>query len=1019
MIPSFEDITGAKANAFPTDGIAAQSRSFGETIEEAFRRGGETIEVHTAIHQALEDDDPLAIQAALYSNTQMQQGRAIDALDGNFLQELLYKSTETIGQIVENVKAAGFGATVGAGAGAVVGGVAGLVIPTIGEEPLTVGAGAWAGAKLGARLGSTEASALMSFREGRGGMYAEMIKQGVSHETAKTYSAYGAIPYALIETLQVATAIPGGKQLLLELKKKTAKKFAGTLAKKYAASLGQEIGEEVLQELVQVGAEDLAKVADDMNVPIDAEYLKERGQRLLDTAVESAKAFALVPLPASAIEASIAVESSKIEAEMVAARERVTTSEPFEISVEDMASPHTKLQAALDNSVRTINAQETLRKEERSSRFGEVSKVIKESSSENWLQNAKRELKGEYTALSIDPISDQINPAVHTELMEDIRTAPSRNVLTDLEAVSLGDAYQKLYTEGKPMVPSSIKYANKLWGENVSRSLTAINETFTAGGRITDILSLPKTIAASGDLSAIMRQNAILIGNPKQWLRSAISSWKGMIHDEKTLSLLEKDMLTSPEGQKAIGSGIVWNNWKANAGYGSGTEQFASHIARRIPFVQRSSRAYAYGLNVARFEMFKKLAKNWDSLGRSEKDYRDLAHVVNVMTGEAPSRTLRGHSKTLNALFFAPRLLEARIRSVTDMVNPSISKHARKVLAWQMVKFVAINASALAMLSNVKGVEVERDPRSADFGKVKIGQTRIDFWGGYLPLARTILRLIQAETKTQSGQVIPQDRLDTVSTFLQSKLGPVPSAALDFMRQQNFIGEEIKLNPDGIAKEFYEKFTPFFLQDIIDATRLQGLKGGMLAAPFAFHGAGVSTYPVSPSARVLQAKDQISMEVLGKKWDTLGSVAQEFLRDTMPEIEQEEMKARFEYSKKSSNYDFLKETKATSNRIRKSLYPTITKELDRLNMTQGLGISRNIGSWRMPDTAFKQYEKDVTTAYNKILWRVIKKHRWAAIPDQLKVNFISDVMSDIKAGIRENIVAEANTKDFKPVETLR
>ena len=1021
-ISSFEDIVGIK-NVTPIRGSSIpEERSFIENIMESWSRGTETVKSHMAIHEAVEQDDMLKIQSALHADNVRKQGYAINPVDGNIVEDLVYSSAQTASQMIESLKYAGFGATVGGLVGGTVGAAGGLLIPTVGEEPALIGSGAWAGAKVGAEVFGGTASSLASYREGRGGMYAEMISQGLSHEAAKKWSIYGAIPYAMIEQLQILEAIPGAKGLSDKIKNKATKSFVKTFLKKYGKKLTVEVGEEVLQEGVQIAAEDLAHILDGEGLDIDEEYIKERAGRLFETAKESAKAFSLVPIPASSIEASLAIQTSNMNKQMEAARLRAVKGEPFEVQAESFDNPVSKLNAALENSISAINLQEKVRKTERSERISEAAKARQESDpGTNWAAAMKSKLKGKYSEINIDPISDQISPATYLELDEQIRLSPENKTLKDLEALKLHEAFHKLYSEGKPMTNYEIKQAKKLWGEQISRQLRSVSEISKGKSRAVDLFALPKTVAASGDLSAILRQNALLIGNPKQWIKSAAANWKALTTDEKTLSLVEKDMLTSDVGQKAIESGIVWNSWKQGSDYASGTERFASETAKKVPFVQRSSRAYAFGLNTARLAMFEKISNQWDKSQYSptSKDYKNLAHVVNVMTGEAPARTLKGYAPTLNALFFAPRLLEARIRSFTDILNPNLgglfSKFSpRRILAWQMVKFIVINSSVLAMLSNIKGVEVERDPRSSNFGKVRIGNMRIDFWGGFLPLARTVTRLMTGETKTQSGNIIETETFDTIAGFLRSKLGPVPSAAVDFLVGENFIGEEVKFDPDGVSKQFYEKFVPFFMQDIVDALKLQGAVGGSIAAPLAFIGAGVSTYEMSPSARVRKYKDDLTRDIFGSNWDDLGSAMQDYMRESFPEIEQEEMKARFEYSQKASiNANFIREQRLISKRIRKKLFPSVRQELDRLQMTQGLGVSRRIGDWRLPDDSFRKYEKEATKGYNKILGELVSKSQWKKVPDELKVEIISEILQDVKSGVRENIIAEANIKDFK------
>ena len=77
----------------------------------------------------------------------------------------------------------------------------------------------------------------------------------------------------------------------------------------------------------------------------------------------------------------------------------------------------------------------------------------------------------------------------------------------------------------------------------------------------------------------------------------------------------------------------------------------------------------------------------------------------------------------------------------------------RKIVAGDLVAFVGANIGALALARQLHGTDIELDPRSSDFGKVRLGDTRIDIHGGDASFYRLIARLsVAAYSKLREGK---------------------------------------------------------------------------------------------------------------------------------------------------------------------------------------------------------------------------------------------------------------------------
>lgn len=1275
-------------------GMPEDSDGFIDKVVDAFSRGKSQALAGVAITEAI-DNPNLDLNEALRVRAKLQRNEQLNPLESNWLSDVVYSSSRAAGQMFEGVKKAGVGAVVGGAVGAGVG----LLLPTVGEEiPLIA---------LGAKFGATVQSALFSFRSGRGEMYADMLDQGVSHDTAKLASGIAGIPYALIEVAQLKVLAPAIKIGASQVAKASALRFVKKAAKMYGTTLTKEVMEEIGQEGIQIVAEDVAKYLDGQGVSIDNEYFKDRASRIWTTAKEATKGFALLPIPGTAIEVGLQYHGAAALQEIEQAEQKVNQKQIIDPS--DVDSPIGKVQIAIDNSVNTWDAQERIRSKEKGIRIAEAKRytgvvsppgaevfyhgspvaglteikpgrgdygygvylaserraqkdyapgrknvaayvlgdtnvpppkgfvypvqssmknpliinteqeytklldehgdsdkgiskfarkakydgiinkyteehivftdkpipvtqpapvteaqkerirskekvdgIIKEWGTRNqyylknpyrkqmedmavtkkwdetvlrkadrwemeqvlkdkpaflpdylpddevitfvnknnlvydyvnlpwtdsnyrilaiaqdkhslqkvrdaknqrelglalgyeniltetqytpvaktkqpvpqetrqqqlwdWKVRTKMALKGEYTKLGIRPLEELIPIENYAIMHQELGVTDK---LDRFETLNLDDALEKLFKEGVLPRPFERKLFGKMWGPGIEQSLDTLTEIVEdKGPDILDYFNLPKIMSAAMDLSGTARQNVLMIGEPKLWFKALARNWNLLIRDDKTARTLENDMQLrlAKAGDLLTKTGIRWNKYGGKAGYKISTEKYASKLAGRIPGVAQSERAFTVGGNLLRGEKILQVAEQREGYVTTDKQWKDIGHVVNLLTGEGDARIFGRLAPILNAIFFAPRLAEARFRSIIDIFNPNLSWAARKILAWDMAKAIGINIGILGTMSLVPGVEVETDYRATDFGKIKYGNTRIDFWGGYLPIARLVMRLYAGKVKTQSGRVIDVEARDTITSFLQTKLGPVPAYLLDLIRGETFYGDYVGITEQSLTNQFYHRFVPFIIQDIIDAIQYQGWKTGVIGGALAFHGVGVQTYPMSKGSEVLMRKNSLTMEVLGRKWDETGPDVQAYLRENFPQIEIMERQAAYDRSNLGFLEKIANERDATIERMTKKMSSDVRDELTLLNLKIG-GIGRTISTdWFLNENRTKDYEQQVTKAYQEILPKIIRLDHWNRIPPQTKVEILTEVMNEIKKGIRDQIVAGANISDFQQI----
>jgi len=102
--------------------------------------------------------------------------------------------------------------------------------------------------------------------------------------------------------------------------------------------------------------------------------------------------------------------------------------------------------------------------------------------------------------------------------------------------------------------------------------------------------------------------------------------------------------------------------------------------------------------------------------------------------------------------------------------------------------------------------------------------------------------LLTGEMKTAAGEMIDIDREDELLRFLRMKENPLVGLLHDMFRGETFLGEEMTMKEEDVKKQAEERMMMFFIRDIMEAMKQDGLLGGLVASS-AYVGAGVVSYP--------------------------------------------------------------------------------------------------------------------------------------------------------------------------------
>jgi hypothetical protein len=402
--------------------------------------------------------------------------------------------------------------------------------------------------------------------------------------------------------------------------------------------------------------------------------------------------------------------------------------------------------------------------------------------------------------------------------------------------------------------PFEIKLVERVFGQQKASELTA------PFGRkvlhaVAEVMNAPRSIMASADVSAPFRQALLAsVHNPRAFTKNLGPMFRYLV-SEKNYAQVMRGIEEHPMYPNMLDDGVRFTGL---GDLGHREEAFMSNLAEKITggkysVVRASSRAYVGFLNKLRSDLYVSLVEDAQAIGAwgGPKTGRDIAHFVNVATGRGKlPGSLERAAVPLNTVFFAPRLLASRFESFAMPFYPTLDPFVRKQAVTAAARLVAAGSTVLG-LAALAGAKVVLDPRNADWGKVRIGNTRADIWGGHQQLARLFAQIASGQIVSSTtgkrlglkGGYGNLSRQDILKRFFEGKLAPSPSLVNDWFRGTDFADRPFSWKRAVVSRSY-----PLLVQDALDVYHGTGSpwKAGAVYGIGAF-GVGMQTYgPKNP-----------------------------------------------------------------------------------------------------------------------------------------------------------------------------
>lgn len=386
----------------------------------------------------------------------------------------------------------------------------------------------------------------------------------------------------------------------------------------------------------------------------------------------------------------------------------------------------------------------------------------------------------------------------------------------------------------------------------------------TALELLTEIPGATKGMRATLDNSAIFRQGwKVIMTNPIIWGRNSFKTFKHLwqtLGGKKVMDEINAGIVSDPNYDRMK---------KAKLDVASVEEDFPSSIPEKIYGYRRlykaSETAFSGFQHQNRADIFNKMMDIADSTGESlsETDLINVGRMVNALTGRGNLGQLEQAGRAFNTILFSPKFAKSHIDVLTQPFTggATVTEAAkgdnrgtmfvRKQAAMNLTKIVLMQAVLLALAKAfLPDDAVELDPRSSDFGKIKLGKTRFDISGGSASLIILAARILTGSSKSTTNGKISDLRNpeygqrgvgDVFEDFLANKLSPVASMVSHVATQKTFEGKK-----PTVGGELMGLTVPMPIENIIENYDNKEMSPELKAASIVADMLGISSKTYKP-----------------------------------------------------------------------------------------------------------------------------------------------------------------------------
>lgn len=378
-----------------------------------------------------------------------------------------------------------------------------------------------------------------------------------------------------------------------------------------------------------------------------------------------------------------------------------------------------------------------------------------------------------------------------------------------------------------------------------------------AWDKFMNIVGLDRAIITSFEMSAVLRQGKFYVmSHPVKGLKRVPDAFRAMRSEQARhaidLSIQARDNAPFYERD---GLYLAEHGTKLS----KMEETYRTRWSDKVSGVAASERAYTTFLNLIRADFYDGLASRLSRRGEISPEHgKAIANFVNVWTGRGTLPGMERAAGDLANIFFAPRYVASRFQALTGSPFRKAPSEVKGLVLKEYGRTLGGLAIYYTLISTWLGddVEINTNPTATDFGKIRVGDTRIDPMTGIAQITTLLARVGLGETTTQRGAVIPlRDKWTwsgakaryggptvggVTGAFLRQKFHPSVQKVADIATGESAVGEPV--TPEYMMA--WE--VPITYKGMLKTLEDQGIPRGTALMLLAFFGEGVQTYDNPP-----------------------------------------------------------------------------------------------------------------------------------------------------------------------------
>lgn len=510
----------------------------------------------------------------------------------------------------------------------------------------------------------------------------------------------------------------------------------------------------------------------------------------------------------------------------------------------------------------------------------------------------------------------------------------------------------------------------------------------------------------------------------KLWTRNFLKSWndigRELIRSKRnieTLDLIKADIYSRPNAL----------NGKYDAGdYGLkvlSEEEFPVTLPAKIPILGRLFKASEVAFNGGALRLRADVADLTIAVaeqnGQNTLDKvtaQGLGQMVSSMTGRGsnPLKLTGEQQKKANILIYSIKFFQSQVDTLTaNIFDPKATTYTKTESAKRLLRIVSSIGLFLTLANLLNDEWVDEDPRSKNFGKIKIFGTWTDITGGLGQLATLPMRTIvptkhneqwgrwkktttgkwQNLSSSEFGATTTIDEL--INSLFLNKLSPVAQNIRAVIEGQFFGGDDISL------KNFILNNLPISVQssrDLLNNPNSEFIIGSMILEGMGFS-IGTYFYKENWNNKTSKEMEQFKLKVGQQIFDEANTEFNKKYSDWFKEMTTNDFYNSLSDSEKEKVISNAKE------KIKDDIFDTYDFKPS---------TNKKTPEEKKRDSELKQLEPKAQLPVTKVLANIFKKANKALVPDvyaaedmYLKVGdkiYLSDIKPQKQEEIKKTII---------------